>query len=339
MVRNTFIDIDEPRPYAPDLRRSKSEPAKGQKSDDYEGSDSDDDGGPEQTESHGGEGDPDADPAPEPTTLIRMETRDSYETAEMWSWAQQSQYGGSQQQQVYQQQSTMIPMQTAAVPMMMVPVGTGVALPGPAAGFEPPVVQQPLRCVRKPEDQPNLAASSSGAAAVATERRPPTDASQSSPSPQPQTLTRVFSVSRNAFRINWTVDARKLRGNDKQAVSPPFELSFGPGHPSVTFKMMIYPKVSSENKGGASFKKAKGKGSIQLKCEAELEEASGNVTFQISIGSGAVVQGPRGPVQHNFASSPACGLPPKQEEWDFNEVVEQESMTFVVCLEVLAQGF
>jgi len=95
MVRNTFIDIDEPRPYAPDLRRSKSEPAKGQKSDDYEGSDSDDDGGPEQTESHGGEGDPDADPAPEPTTLIRMETRDSYETAEMWSWAQQSQYGGS----------------------------------------------------------------------------------------------------------------------------------------------------------------------------------------------------------------------------------------------------
>ncbi|CAE8669697.1 unnamed protein product [Polarella glacialis] len=61
--------------------------------------------------------------------------------------------------------------------------------------------------------------------------------------PQPQTLTRAFSVKSGFFRVHWTVDARKLRGNDKQAVSPPFELSFGSQFPNVTFKMMIYPKV------------------------------------------------------------------------------------------------
>jgi len=264
LVKNTFIDI---KPSAPDLRRVKSAPVKGGD----EGSGSSDDDAPEQTESYEGEGDPsELEPPPEPHSLIRMQTRDTYETAEMWSWAQPG-----QQQPVYQQQTHMIPMQTAAVPVIMVPVGTGVGFVGLPAPFEASMVQQPLRCAREPNDQPNMASSSGAAGDV--ESQPPTDASQSSPSPQPQTLTRVFSISRNAFRINWTVDARKLRGNDKQAVSPPFELSFGPGHPSVTFKMMIYPKVSSENKGGASFKKAKGKGSIQLKCEAELEEAAGTL--------------------------------------------------------------
>merc|ERR1740130_529695 len=70
--------------------------------------------------------------------------------------------------------------------------------------------------------------------------------------PQPQTLMRSFSLNTSTYRIQWHVDARKLRGNDKQAVSPPFEISFG--GQAVTFKMMIYPKVVSDAKGGASFK-------------------------------------------------------------------------------------
>merc|ERR550537_1892310 len=121
------------------------------------------------------------------------------------------------------------------------------------------------------------------------------------PPPQPQTLTRAVSVSSGVNRVHWNVDARKLRGNDKQAVSPAFELSFGPAHPSVTFKMMIYPKVVNDSKGGASFKKAKGKGYVQLKCEAELSEEVANACFRISIGSGDNVQPPRGPVHHNFS--------------------------------------
>eukprot|EP00442_Polarella_glacialis_P008818 CAMPEP_0115083666 /NCGR_PEP_ID=MMETSP0227-20121206/20719_1 /TAXON_ID=89957 /ORGANISM="Polarella glacialis, Strain CCMP 1383" /LENGTH=422 /DNA_ID=CAMNT_0002472163 /DNA_START=59 /DNA_END=1327 /DNA_ORIENTATION=+ len=156
--------------------------------------------------------------------------------------------------------------------------------------------------------------------------------------PQPQTLTRAFSVKSGFFRVHWTVDARKLRGNDKQAVSPPFELSFGSQFPNVTFKMMIYPKAVSDSKGGASFKKARGHGYVQLKCEAELSEAIANVAFRISIGSGDKMQPPRGPVAHNFSSSAVCGLPKEQEEWDFESVKDTDSMTFVVCLEIVPRS-
>lgn len=156
------------------------------------------------------------------------------------------------------------------------------------------------------------------------------------PPPQPQTLTRAFSISSGFFRVHWTVDARKLRGNDKQAVSPPFELSFGAAFNHVTFKMMIYPKVMNDNKGGASFKKAKGRGYIQLKCEAELSEAVAQVRFRLSIGGSAgKSEEPRGPMLHNFAQSAVCGLPKEMEEWDFNSVVDNDSMTFVVCLEIV----
>lgn len=152
---------------------------------------------------------------------------------------------------------------------------------------------------------------------------------------QPQTLTRAYSTNSGYFRVHWTVDARKLRGNDKQAVSPPFDLYFGHDCPQVTFKMMIYPKIVNDAKGGASFKKARGRGFVQLKCEAEMREDFANVSFRISIGSGPNMQEPRGPVQHNFSGSAVGGLPREQEEWDFSNVVEQDSQTFVVCLEIM----
>lgn len=155
------------------------------------------------------------------------------------------------------------------------------------------------------------------------------------PTPQPQALHRAFSVNNQVYRIHWTVDARKLRGNDKQAVSPPFELSFGNQFPNVTFKMMIYPKQINDGKGGASFKKARGRGFVQLKCEAELTEALAPVNFRITIGSADKAQTSRGPVLHNFSQSAVSGLPKDIEEWDFNTVVDQESMTFVVCLEIV----
>eukprot|EP00931_Biecheleriopsis_adriatica_P056466 TRINITY_DN33457_c0_g1_i2.p1 TRINITY_DN33457_c0_g1~~TRINITY_DN33457_c0_g1_i2.p1 ORF type:complete len:363 (-),score=84.37 TRINITY_DN33457_c0_g1_i2:118-1167(-) len=153
--------------------------------------------------------------------------------------------------------------------------------------------------------------------------------------PQPQTLTRSYSVQSGFFRVHWTVDGRKLKSNDKQTVSPPFELSFGSQFPSVTFKMMIYPQAVAEGKGGCCFKKSKGRGYVQLKCEAELAEAIAKVLFRISIGNGDFMKAPRGPVEHDFALSAVCGLDEHEAIWDFMEVVEQDSLTFVVCLEIV----
>merc|ERR1740117_2599288 len=96
----------------------------------------------------------------------------------------------------------------------------------------------------------------------------------------------------------------------------------------VIFKMMLYPKVVSDTKGGASFKKARGCGFVQLKCEAELSEAVAHVTWRVTIDGEK-----RGPVPHNFALSAVSRLPKEQEEWDFNKAVQADSQTFVVCLE------
>jgi len=166
----------------------------------------------------------------------------------------------------------------------------------------------------------------------------PTPQGAGGPSPQPQTLTRSFSIGSACFRVHWTVDARKLRGNDKQAVSPPFPLAFGSRFPNVNFKMMIYPKVVNDSKGGASFKKAKGRGYVQLKCERELPEDVAGVSFRLSVGGGGRHEEPRGPVAHNFHASAVCGLPRDLEEWDFQGAVDQESMTFVVCLEIVPKA-
>merc|ERR1712032_843247 len=109
----------------------------------------------------------------------------------------------------------------------------------------------------------------------------------------------------------------------------------------MTFKMIIYPTKRSATKGGASFKAAKGKGCVQLKCEGDLESCFHCVTnFQISVGSGrgerALYHPPRGPLRHDFRLCSTCAFPNGQYEWDFSGVVDVASETFVVCLEVFS---
>lgn len=240
------------------------------------------------------------------------------------------------------------PMPVVVPVTMGMGVGMGMSVGSDMSNVMAPVAPAPLSmgswstgpAPSPPGAAPVPAAMGSGEQPVAADQeqlqqqQQPSAPQPHAAAPQPQTLDRHFSIASGNHRIHWTVDGRKLRGNDKQAVSPPFELPFG-SYPSVTFKMMIYPKAVNEGKGGASFKKAKGRGYIQLKCEAELNEAIANVAFRISIGSGDQRQPPRGPVYHNFSMSAVCGLPKDNDEWDFHQVVDRDSMTFLVCLEIV----
>ena len=94
-------------------------------------------------------------------------------------------------------------------------------------------------------------------------------------------------------------------------------------------------------RGGTSFRKSRGKGMVQLKCEGEVQDnlAGDTLAFRIAIGSGQVGiprwEAARGPVAHQLMQGAVCGLPKGQEVWDFQSVVDQESQTFVVRLEVL----
>jgi len=143
---------------------------------------------------------------------------------------------------------------------------------------------------------------------------------------QPQTVTCAKEAD-GVFRVRWTVDARKLKGNDKTVVSPPFEI---PEKATGTFKMMINP-TPSKLKGGATFRNSNGKGSVQLKCDTASES---RLLIRFSIGDGQD-EPPRGPLEHNFALNGVCGLPKEVSEWDFTRVVDEAAKTFVVCLELL----
>jgi len=156
---------------------------------------------------------------------------------------------------------------------------------------------------------------------------------------KPQTVMRFACESSGVCCIRWTVDAKKLRGHDRVAVSPSFELSDSSLGASLPFKMIITPKMSGVGKGGGSFRMANGQGMIQLKCEAPRDDlASSPLTFWLSVGGGRgseAFQVPRGPVQHNFAQSGMRGLPKDLDIWDFNGLLDTTSQTFVVCLTVL----
>jgi len=160
--------------------------------------------------------------------------------------------------------------------------------------------------------------------------------------PQPQTISTRENLRSGSFEFVWNVDARKLKSVDKQAVSPPFELPLN--GQNVTFKMMLYPTVKSEGKGGASFKNSKGRGYISIKCEGDVSNDYGGnasncpaqVNFNLAIGSRGVrltEQGARSG-KHNFAQSAICTLPGNANEWHFSPAVDPESDTFAVFLDM-----
>lgn len=149
---------------------------------------------------------------------------------------------------------------------------------------------------------------------------------------QGKSLTTFQCNSSGLGCICWTVDAKKLRSNDRSAVSPLFKLS------GMPFKMTINPKVPKEGRAGSSFRAADGKGAVQLKCEAsEPSLASVPMTFWISAGSGHgydALQAPRGPALQNFSKSGVQSLSKGEDIWDFKALQDQPSSTFVVCLAV-----
>jgi len=164
--------------------------------------------------------------------------------------------------------------------------------------------------------------------------------------PQPQTLSRILD-SNGFYQVIWTVDARKLKSNDKQAVSPPFNLHFNEAYPDVTFKLMIYPKAEQPktehasrkseetlSRGAACFKKS-GSGTIQLKCENDLSNSKTSVSFQLTIGNSEMrlpMRPAEGPMSHTFSQSAMAGLPKEVglDIWNLNEVVDSKSTTFYV---------
>mmetsp|Transcript_2908 Transcript_2908/g.8101 ORF Transcript_2908/g.8101 Transcript_2908/m.8101 type:complete len:250 (-) Transcript_2908:261-1010(-) len=148
--------------------------------------------------------------------------------------------------------------------------------------------------------------------------------------PTPRDLT-LFTC-RGTICVHWTVDARKLQKNDRLMVSQPFSLDLWGGSRRVDFKMLIYPHCA------ASFRKAAGRGRIELKCSHGLPEDVTDMSFCVSVGDGKKFEALRGPFSHDFAVNGVGRLPKGQEEFDLKAAVDPESVTFVVRLEVSRKG-
>merc|ERR1711920_250875 len=128
-------------------------------------------------------------------------------------------------------------------------------------------------------------------------------------------------------QVCWAVDARKLDSQDKQQVSPSFDVCF-PGHEPQTFHLIIYPTVVNDGRRGAGFKKAKGRGKLVLKCQSlELPPNFPVVAFWFSVGKGNTML--RGWC-HNFIEQSCGALPKGKDQWDFKASVD-DSKTVTIC--------
>uniref|UniRef100_A0A7S4QBY3 Uncharacterized protein n=2 Tax=Alexandrium monilatum TaxID=311494 RepID=A0A7S4QBY3_9DINO len=206
----------------------------------------------------------------------------------------------------------MLPTDAVMAPVMVPAIAPGVCLPG---------------CTLVPMDRfarwPAGLQGDDGTWGVGAERKE-----------RDQALQKAFSVASRIHRIRWTVDARRLKSKDREAASPTFELACDC---HMEFKMVIRPRKVEDARGGASFKKAQGKGIVQLRILSQVDSSTrAVVTFRLAVGSAARRSEPRGPVRHDFSERPICGLPEGRDEWDFQKAVDKETQTFVVCLEVFA---
>eukprot|EP00929_Paragymnodinium_shiwhaense_P101540 TRINITY_DN646_c0_g1_i1.p1 TRINITY_DN646_c0_g1~~TRINITY_DN646_c0_g1_i1.p1 ORF type:complete len:306 (-),score=35.31 TRINITY_DN646_c0_g1_i1:328-1245(-) len=131
--------------------------------------------------------------------------------------------------------------------------------------------------------------------------------------------------------IEWKVDARKLVSEYKVVVSPSFDVQLAAR--SVPFKVILAPKEIASRKGGQSFKRSRGKGSIQLKCES-ADDFTELVEVKFSVGRSL----PRGPIVHDFSDSGVCGLPSERGHWNFAHAVDPTSQTVDIRINILCKG-
>jgi len=153
---------------------------------------------------------------------------------------------------------------------------------------------------------------------------------------KPKVLTQLDMghMGLGCTQVFWAVDARKLDSQDKQQVSPSFEVCF-PGHESQTFHLIIYPTVVNDGRRGAGFKKAKGRGRLVLKCQSlELPASFPQVAFWFSVGKAQNTM-PRGWC-HNFIEQSCGALPKGKDQWDFKAAVD-DSKTVTVSVYVQPQ--
>ena len=154
-----------------------------------------------------------------------------------------------------------------------------------------------------------------------------------SPRVRPGTLE-TMHLDENRELVKWYVDATKFDSNSERLLSPEFALHFPGQAEPFTFRMVILA-TQTGGKHGAGFKKAKGRGSIELKCSSAVPSGVNSVTALVTIGEGARKQIGAKPTEHNFGDKTCCQLPNGEEaDWDFKQSVSRDAKCFEIAVEI-----
>ncbi|CAE8598386.1 unnamed protein product, partial [Polarella glacialis] len=132
-------------------------------------------------------------------------------------------------------------------------------------------------------------------------------------------------------RVRWSVDARKLESHDTKILSPEFSIEL-PGHGQQPFRLMVFA-TETTGRGGASFRKAGGRGRLALKCEASSLVGSNSACFRAFVGQRR--EPTQRPIWHNFSEHSCCNLQRGDQDWNFKAATDKDLNRFEVCLEVV----
>lgn len=139
-----------------------------------------------------------------------------------------------------------------------------------------------------------------------------------------------YPFGEGQLEVQWRVAARRLKGKGVQLVSPSFNVG------DLSFRLMLKPRTTGTKWGEASFKKSRGHGFVEVKCESATCGSACPLSFRVSVAKDGLTcrQGMRGPVLHDFACGAVASLPQELEDWDLRAAVDSNNDTFTVCLEV-----
>jgi len=201
--------------------------------------------------------------------------------------------------------------------------------PAPMCSWNTLPLWQAMYTPQPNEALPQIAMPCKPVAPVAESTDMPSSTEQESDcSNQPQEQHRLScSHTDGSFEVIWHVEKRWLSSESRLITSPSFVISFGSGLPEASCKLVLHAQ-------GSTFKKSRGHGHFDIKCESVLPEASSCVSASFSIGTGLKEQPARGPVFHSFAESATCGLPTDENDWYLRGAVNKQTKTVPLRVQI-----
>lgn len=149
--------------------------------------------------------------------------------------------------------------------------------------------------------------------------QPPTAAQQTTAS-QPLALAGGETAC-----VSWTVHTSQIESRNNKICSETFLVAL-PGSGTYPFQLILYAedRVSKGPSGG--FQRSRGRGRVEVRCQAELPPGVGKVNVSVAIGTGGRALPAREPAVQDFSQQACCGW----RRMDFSQAVDPATHTFAV---------